>query len=280
VRERTFDVDYLNNTTGAPTPDGVRDASGQNTIFIAASAPLVLRDAWRQTGSDLITLVKSLAAGRLDLDGDSVGDVDPTRIHYAGISLGGIVGPACVCSQVQSFYVNVAGGPLPQILNTSPNTNVGVYFRGLLAGANPLLTPGATLYAQFIREMQAIVDSGDPVNYVRQLAIDRPVLFTKVVGDKVVPNGTNDYLILASGATRAATAGLQAVAAGAPRYVTFLSTQPAGAPDVAGAGPTHSSLLSPFGSLAATTEMQTHAASLAASGGAAFQVANAALLEQ
>ena len=61
--------------------------------------------------------------------------------------------------------------------------------------------------------------------------------------------------------------------------MTFLSTQPVGAPDVAGAGPTHSSLLSPFGSLAATMEMQTHAVSLAASGGAAFQVVNAALLE-
>jgi hypothetical protein len=43
----------------------------------------------------------------------------------------------------------------------------------------------------------------------------------------------------------------------------------------------HGSLLSPFppGTLAATTEMQTHAGSLAASGGAAFAIANPAILE-
>jgi hypothetical protein len=49
---------------------------------------------------------------------------------------------------------------------------------------------------------------------------------------------------------------------------------------VEGAGPTHSSLLSPFGSLAATIEMQTHAVSFVATGGAAFQIVNDALLEQ
>jgi hypothetical protein len=41
----------------------------------------------------------------------------------------------------------------------------------------------------------------------------------------------------------------------------------------------HGSLLSPAASLAVTTEMQTHAGSLAASGGAAFAIANPALLE-
>ena len=57
-------------------------------------------------------------------------------------------------------------------------------------------------------------------------------------------------------------------------------TQPASGADVAGAGPTHSSLLSPFGSLAATMQMQTHAVSLAASGGAAFVITNDTLLQQ
>lgn len=41
----------------------------------------------------------------------------------------------------------------------------------------------------------------------------------------------------------------------------------------------HGSLLDPTASLAVTTEMQTHAVSLAASGGAAFQVVNGAILE-
>jgi hypothetical protein len=42
----------------------------------------------------------------------------------------------------------------------------------------------------------------------------------------------------------------------------------------------HGSLLVPTASLAVTQEMQTHAASLVATGGAAFQVVNSSLLEQ
>jgi hypothetical protein len=260
--ERTFNVDYQNNATGAPGPDGQVDGSGRNIITIALTAPLVGRDGWRQTGSDLITLAKSI--GNLDLDGVPGGDIDTSRLHYAGISLGGIVGPACVCSEISSFYLNVPGSPLPTILRTSPSFAQGV--NAALASVNPLLVPTSSLYAQFFREAQAAFDAGDPSNYVRQLAQDRPVLFSKVVGDTVVPNATTDFLIAAAGAAKVSTAGLQPIAAGAPKFVTFTSGS-------------HSSLLDPTASLAVTQEMQTHAASLAAAGGAAFQVVNSGLLQ-
>jgi len=263
VRERTFDVDYQNNATGAPGSDGNVDGSGRNTLFIAASAPLVTRDGWRQTGSDLITLAKSL--GNLDLDGLPGGDIDLSQIHYGGISLGGIVGPACICSEMRSYYLNVPGGPLPVILRTSPSFSGGM--NALLAGASALLQPNTAFYSQFFREMQAAMDAGDPTNYIARLVQDRPVLFTKVIGDTVVPNPTNDFLINAAGATKVTSAGLQPVAAGAPKFVTFLTGS-------------HSSLLSPAASLAVTQEMQTHAASLAATGGAAIQVVDSSLLEQ
>jgi hypothetical protein len=270
VRERTFDADFQNNATGAPGPDGNVDGSGRNTLYIAASAPLVTRDGWRQTGSDLITLVKSL--GNLDLDGLPGGDIDLSRIHYGGISLGGIVGPACICSEMKSYYLNVPGGPLPVILRTSPSFSGSM--NALLAGANALLQPNTALYSQFFREMQAAMDAGDPSNYVKQLAIDRPVLFSKVIGDTVVPNPTNDFLINAAGlngATKITTAGPQLVAAGAPKFVTFLTGS-------------HGSLLDPNAtptpSLAVTQEMQTHAGSLVATGGTAIQVVNSGLLEQ
>jgi hypothetical protein len=263
VRERTFDVDYVNNVTGASGPDGVIDQSGRHVITIALTAPLVGRDTFRQSGSDMITLVKSLA--NLDLDGDGQGDIDMDQIHYGGISLGGIVGPACVCSEMKSYYLNVPGGPLPTILRTSPSFSALV--NGALAAANPLLIPGTALYTQFFREAQAAIDGGDPVNYVKQLGMDRPVLFTKVIGDTVVPNGTNDFIIGAAGATKITQAGLNPVAAGAPKFVTFLSGS-------------HSSLLDPTSSLAVTQEMQTHAASFVATGGAAIQVVDSSLLEQ
>lgn len=285
--ERTFNVDYMNNTTGASVPDGVIDASGAWAINIAhqqsatatTGSPLVSRDGIRQSGSDLITLVKSLVAGNLDIDGVAGGDIDPTKIHYAGISLGGIVGPACICSQVQSFYLNVPGGPLPDILRYSPSFNGRI--NAGLAAANPLLVPTAALYSQYFRELHAAFDPGDPSNYVRTLTTTRPVLLTKVINDRVVPNSTNDYLIRSTGATRASTTGVQAIGAGNPRYVTFLSNQP-NPPTATGAGlgPTHSSLLDPTGSLAATMEMQQHAISLALFGGTGFLIGDQTLLQQ
>ena len=265
TRERTFDIDCLTlgGAAPAPVPDGVTDASGYDTVVIGVAYSLVQRDIFRQTGSDLITLAKSLP--NLDLDGDAVGDIDMTRVHYAGHSLGGIVGPACICSEMNSYYLNVAGGPYAEIARTSPSFSPIV--NALLASVNPLLQPNTALYTQFFRETFALIDAGDPVNYVKRLAQDRPVLFTKVIGDSTVPNATNDYVIRTAGGTKITTAGLNPVAAGAPKFVTFLTGN-------------HSSLLSPAGGLAVTQEMQTHAASLVATGGTAINVVNSSLLEQ
>ena len=263
--ERTFDVDCLTlgGAVPLPVPDGITDNSGFNAIVIGVAASLVQRDIFRQTGSDLITLVKSLPD--LDLDGDGEGDIDISQVHYAGQSLGGIVGPACLCSEMDSYYLNVPGGPYAEIARTSPT--FAPIVNGLLAFINPLLQPGTSLYTQFFRETLALIDAGDPVNYVAQLARDRPVLFTKVVGDTTVPNATTDYLLRTTGATKITAAGPNPVAAGAPRFVTFVSGN-------------HSSLLSPAGGLAVTQEMQQQAASLVATGGAAVVVTNQSLIEQ
>jgi hypothetical protein len=265
TRERTFDIDCL--TLGGPVPlpapDGVTDNSGFNAIVIGVAASLVQRDIFRQTGSDLITLVKSLP--NLDLDSDGGGDIDMSQVHYAGHSLGGIVGPACICSEMDSYYLNVPGGPYGEIARTSPT--FAPIVNGLLAFINPLLQPNTALYSQFFRETLALIDAGDPVNYVARLAKDRPVLFTKVVGDTTVPNATTDYLLRTTGATKVTAAGLNPVAAGAPRFVTFLSGN-------------HSSLLSPAGGLAVTQEMQQQAVSLVVTGGTAVAVTNQSLIEQ
>lgn len=265
TRERTFDIDCLTlgGPAPAPVPDGITDASGYNTIVVGVAYSLVQRDIFRQTGSDLITLAKSLP--NLDLDGDAIGDIDMTQLHYAGHSLGGIVGPACICSEMKSYYLNVPGGPYAEIARTSPSFSPIV--NALLASVNPLLQPNTALYTQFFRETLALIDAGDPVNYVKRLAQDRPVLFTKVIGDTTVPNPTNDYVIRAAGGTKITAAGLNPVAAGAPKFVTFLTGN-------------HSSLLSPAGGLAVTQEMQTHAASLVATGGTAINVVDSSLLEQ
>ena len=88
--ERTFNLDLVNNATGAPGPDGAIDPSG--THIINLTSLLTSRDNLRQAATDIAQLSVSLPG--LDLDGDAVSDIDANRIHYSGISLGGIVGTA------------------------------------------------------------------------------------------------------------------------------------------------------------------------------------------
>jgi len=72
--------------------------------------------------------------------------------------------------------------------------------------------------------------------------------------------------VQAGNLTKASAAGFTPVGAGAGRWVHFLSGS-------------HGSVLDPSADPAVTVEMQTHAVSFAASGGAGFQVVNAPLLE-
>ncbi|MGB5133434.1 MAG: hypothetical protein WBO00_12490 [Steroidobacteraceae bacterium] len=258
--ERTFNLDLVNNTTGAPGSDGLIDPSG--THIINLTSLLTSRDNLRQAAADIAQLTRSLPG--LDLDGDTVADIDGNRIHYAGISLGGIVGTVANALPIatKSAYLNVPGGGIANLLRESaalsPTVNAGLAAAGL--------SPGTTLYEQFFRDAQTVVDAGDPLNYIAATVAARPTLLTQVINDTVVPNTATQRLVTAGGFVKANAAGLTPVAAGNGRWVHFTSGS-------------HGSLLSPAASLAVTTEMQTHAASLAASGGAAFLIANSALLE-
>ena len=259
--ERTFDLDIINNATGAPGADGIIDPSGAQIINL--TSPLTSRDSLRQAAADLIALSRSLPA--LDLNADTVPDIDGANIHYAGISLGGIVGTvfnAQLGAGTRSAYLNVPGGTISQLLRDSPALRNTVN-AGLSAAGIPT---GTVLYDQFLRDVQTVIDSGDPINYVSNAAALRSVLLTQVLNDVVVPNSATQRLVVAAAPTKASAAGLTPVGPGNSRWVHFLSGS-------------HGSLLDPTASLAVTTEMQTHAASLAASGGAAFQIVNSPLLE-
>lgn len=258
--ERTFNLDLVNNTTGAAGADGVIDPSG--THIINLTSLLTSRDNLRQAAVDIVQLTTSLPA--LDLDGDTVADIDGTRIHYSGLSLGGIVGTIANAHPIAtvSAYLSVPGGGVANLLRESaalaPRINAGLQAAGLVQGS--------TLYEQFFRDAQAAVDSGDPINYVAAAVAARPVLLAQVVNDTVVPNSATQRLVNAATWVKASAAGPTPVAAGTGTWVHFLSGS-------------HGSLLDPTASLAVTTEMQTHAASLVASGGAAFVIANPVLLE-
>jgi len=258
--ERTFDLDLVDNATGATGPDGVIDPSG--SYFINLTSLLTTRDNLREAAIDIVQLAKSLPD--LDLDGDTVADIDASLIHFSGLSLGAIVGTIANAVPIAtvSAYLNIPGGGLPYLLRESqafgPTINNGLAAKGL--------QPNTTLYEQFFRDAQTAVDSGDPLNFIATTVAVKPVLVTQVFNDTVIPNSATQRLIAAAPFVKTAAPGLNAVGPGTGTWVHFTSGS-------------HGSLLSPAASLAVTTEMQTHAASLAASGGAAFAITNPAILE-
>ncbi|MGH8203953.1 MAG: lipase, partial [Steroidobacteraceae bacterium] len=259
--ERTFNLDLVNNATGAAGPDGIDDPSGSYVINLESL--LTSRDNLRQAALDIVQLAASLPG--LDLDGDTVADIDSARIHFAGLSLGGIVGTLANAQPIAtvSAYLSAPGGGVANLLRDSDSLGP-IIQDGLVAAGLPL---GTTLYDQFFRDAQTAVDAGDPLNYIAAAVAARPVLLTQVQDDAVVPNSATQRLVAAVPTFfKAATPGLNPVAAGQGTWVHFNSGS-------------HGSLLSPDASLDVTMEMQTHAAFLAGTGaGAAFPIQRPDLL--
>ncbi len=82
--ERTFDADFVNNTTNASVKDAIADGSG--THFINLASPITSRDNLRQGAADIFVLAKSLA--NFNLDGVAGGDIEyvqsPFFRHFFG----------------------------------------------------------------------------------------------------------------------------------------------------------------------------------------------------
>jgi hypothetical protein len=264
ANERTFNFDLVNNNSLAAGPDGVIDGSG--THFVNVPSPLVTRDNLRQGAVDLLALVRSL--GGLNLDADPAGDINTSRIHFLGHSLGGIVGgvflgTAGPAEVVTGELANPGGGVAQTIFDSpafGPRIKAGLAAQGI--------TEGSTIYAQFIRDAQTAVDAGDPINYIAAAAAARPLLVLQVVGggtlasggvsppDQVVVNSATQRLITAAGLPRISTPGLNPVSRG---YVNFLFGN-------------HGSIIDPTASLLTTAEMQTESISFANTQGAAVLI--------
>jgi hypothetical protein len=269
THELTFNLDLVNNSTGAAGPDGAIDVSG--THFVNVPNPLVTRDNIRQGAVDLLTLTRSL--GALDLDGVAGGDINTSKIYFIGHSLGGIVGGVFLgtagAAEVATGELANAGGGIAQTIFDSP-----AFGPRIKAGlAQQGITEGSTLYAQFIRDAQSAVDAGDPINYINS-AKSRPLLLLQVVGGGTLPNGTaspsdqvvvnsaTKRLIDAAGLTRLSTPGVNPVPLNGA-YVNFLF----------GA---HGSIIDPSSSLPTTGEMQAESLSFALSSGAAVRIGDVA----
>ncbi|NCT67670.1 MAG: lipase [Rhodanobacteraceae bacterium] len=284
AKERTFDLDLQDNTSGAPGPDGKVDSSG--SWFINLSSLLTSRDNLRQGVADLLSL--SRAVGSMHISAGV--DFDSGKVGFVGQSLGGIVGTMFLALDptVSPAVLSVPGGGIARLLDGSPTFGPRIR-AGLLAAGGP--AAGTPDYDAFMAAAQTVVDAGDPINFggnntlfdntplpdgslpqVRRVLLHEVVGGGDVLPDQVIPNrvagaplsGT-EPLISALGLTSISATTQSAT--GIHGVVRFLQGE-------------HGSLLDPTSFPAATVEMQGEMASMLVSGGAATVVANPVVVKQ
>lgn len=264
ANERTFDLDLQDNETGAPGPDGQIDSSG--TFFINLQSLLTARDNLRQGQVDLSTLALNIPT--IDLDGDTLPDLDGSNINFVGQSLGAIVGTAFMAVEptVSTALLSVPGGGVANLLAGSQT--FGPVIRAGLEQAG--VEPDSPDFFQFLGAAQQVIDSADPINWANNAVQSNAILLHQVAGDTVVPNSV-------PGAPLSGTEPLIRIMGLAP--ITETTQDPAG---ILGATRfiqgTHGSLLDPSDP-AVTAEMQGQAASLIASGGTTVVVNDPSVIQ-
>ncbi len=186
-KERTFDLDLINNTTVAPGADGMVDASGSH--FINLQNLLLSRDNMRQGSADLMALYQVL--DELSYSGNG-GDFNSEQVYFVGHSLGAIVGASFLSLQpeVHEAVLAMGGTGIAKLLDGSASFGPAIAAGLAAAGVDK----GSADYEAFMGAAQTVMDSVDPVNYTSALTADRGVLMLEVVGnadslpDQVIPN--------------------------------------------------------------------------------------------
>jgi hypothetical protein len=253
--ERTFDLTTLSNGTAV-------DPSGSH--YVALASLLTFRDNLRESSVDLVTLAESVATITLPLPATAP-YVDRTKVHYMGHSQGAIVGVGFLAVMPPTAVLTATlanpGGQFIYLGIESP-TFGPQFIPPLEQKSGGLLTPGTTPFAQFARDAQSVIDSGDPWNFIARASALHPIHMIEVIGppaDQVVPNDSTDRLIAAGGFTQAHPPGVPPGTSPLHAVVKFTAGD-------------HGSFLLPTASSAATVEMQTEAVSFAVTNGLALPV--------
>ncbi|VAW43671.1 hypothetical protein MNBD_GAMMA02-495, partial [hydrothermal vent metagenome] len=180
--ERTFDVDYVDNDTGAPGPDGMIDSSAAH--FVNLANLLVSRDNSRQGVADLFTLTESIPF--MDIDGDAAGDFNEISIHFTGHSMGAITGINFLAfgPNIQSAVLSAPGGGIANLLVGSPAFGPSI-IAGLAAAG---VEQGTAEFNLFILAAQTTLDAADPINFGGFATLQNHILLHEILGDQVITN--------------------------------------------------------------------------------------------
>ncbi|ABS24254.1 alpha/beta hydrolase [Anaeromyxobacter sp. Fw109-5] len=151
--------------------------------------------------------------------------VNPLEVHFAGVSLGGMIGTSLTATnpRIGRAAFNVTGGTMVDVFTNAPafRERVGALFATLIPGftfekvdsANAAFDPAvAARYAQTLIVAKWILDPAEPLNYAAEadtnalasaalvtalgpLAPETTALYGQMVqGDPVVPNPFNGLL--------------------------------------------------------------------------------------
>jgi dienelactone hydrolase len=274
--ERTFDLDLqVNGQFGVPGHDGQVDATGVN--FLNLTNVLVQRDNSRQAIADIIALIRTIPT--IDFDGAAGADFDADRIHVIGYSLGGthagtVLG--LLGAEVKASALPSAAAVLTDTIRES--ATYGPLINSLLAARG--LQVNTTLYRNFFRNVQAVFDAADTVNYAPTMAgaaaNGRELYFSTFEGgasdfptDPVVPVGSTQRLITTvggGGVSRVTSVGVNPVAGTNGGWVPFSQG-------------IHNTLLDPGPSAAATFELQSEIADFLASDGDQIVITNSTVIQ-
>ena len=251
--ERHFNADTT-DPLGLPGADGIIDSGAK--IFNIAN-PLNALGYIRQFFADQTHLVRTIPI--IDFNGDMAPDLDPTRIHFVGMSLGSIFASVFlgINDEVTTATMSSPAGPWSSLLTDAESISFGAPLRGALAAQG--IPQGTQGFDDFVRDLQTIVDSGDPTNFAESASMLHPIHAFEIVGDITVPNTPTETLASLWGLADVSTTLVDP--AGARGIVRILNAA-------------HTSLLNPATNPEATIEMQTQMATFAASNGTTILVTN------
>jgi len=258
--ERHFNLDNV-GAVGVFAPDGQIDNGWQ---ILNVGNPLNARDHIRQAVSDMTALTRTVP--NLDFPGLANPDLDPNRIHFVGISLGSIISGVFLGlnSEVKTATLSSPAGPWTSILTDPQAIDFGGPIRAALSAQG--LPAGTVGFANFVRDLQTIIDPVDPINYAAAATAAHPLHVIEILGDTAVPNGPNDYIASLWGLPSTSTTQ----AAIPPATVRGIVRFKAGG---------HSSLFNPAINPAVTTEMQRETVTYAATQGSTILITNTAVVQ-
>ena len=148
------------------------------------------RDNARQVVSDLFHLVRTVPV--LDFDGDGLPDLDGNRIHFVGSSLGAMFSLPFVAlnRNFSTATLSSPGGPFSQFLVDPMAIVFGRPIRAAVEAAG--LPFGTVDFDNFVRDLQTVLDSIDPMNYGAAASAGHPILMVGVLADTTVPMTLTD----------------------------------------------------------------------------------------